>query len=84
MEVVLEETLLMKVGEETTEVSSISLATVESLAMTVDVLSQDVQLATVESLAVMLDAVEEDVEMVTVDFNLKFTKVRYYKRIKTL
>ena len=42
MEVVLEETLKMRVGEETTEVSSISLVTVESLAMMVDVLDQDV------------------------------------------
>ena len=62
----------MKVGEEITEASSISLATVEPLAVMVDVLDQDVEVATVESLAVMVDVVEEDVEMVPLYFNPKF------------
>ena len=62
----------MKVGEEITEVSSIFLATVEPLVVTVDALDRDVEVATVESLAVMVDVVEEDVEMVPVGFNLKF------------
>ena len=62
----------MKVGEEITEASSISLATVESVAVMVDVLDQDVDGATVESLAAMVDVVEEDVEMAPVYFNPKF------------
>ena len=53
----------MKVGEETTEVSSMSLATMEPLVVMVDAWVQVVEVVTVESLAVRVRKLEIEITL---------------------
>ena len=65
----------MKVGEETTEVSSMSLATMEPLVVMVDAWDQVVEVVTVESLAVRVRKLEIEITLNIgkTSINIRFT-----------
>ena len=62
----------MKVGEETTEVSSMSLATMEPLVVMVDAWDQVVEVVMVESLAVRVRKLEIEITLNKTLINIRF------------